>query len=175
MKRVMIVGQPGAGKSTLARALGQRIGLPVVHIDCIHWQPGWVERDKASKIALMRAEEERDAWIIEGGLSATWDTRLARADTVIVLEFPTWLRLWRVVKRRIEYAGGQTRPDLPPDCPERFDAAFLRWIWDTRHSNRLRNRDLIARAAPKRTYLLTGPRAVRRFLRDLDSGRLPGQ
>ena len=44
MKRVMIVGQPGAGKSTIARQIGQRTGLPVVHIDKIHWMPGWVER-----------------------------------------------------------------------------------------------------------------------------------
>ncbi len=44
MQRVMIVGQPGSGKSALARKLGQRTGFPVIHIDTIHWQPGWVER-----------------------------------------------------------------------------------------------------------------------------------
>lgn len=175
MNRVMIVGQPGAGKSTLARALSRRTGLPVVHIDCIHWQPGWVERDRDEKIALMRTEESRERWIIEGGLSATWDTRLARADTLIVLDLPVWLRLWRVLRRRFEYAGGQTRPDLPPDCPERLDPVFLRWIWDTRHSNRRRARALIDEAGDRHVVLLESPRAVRRFLRDLDSGGLPGQ
>ena len=83
MKRVMIVGQPGAGKSTLARQLGARTGLPVVHIDHIHWTPGWVEREREEKLAMMRAAEREESWIIEGGLSATWDTRLPRADTVI--------------------------------------------------------------------------------------------
>lgn len=52
MKRVMIVGQPGAGKSYLARAMGQKTGLPVQHMDMIHWKPGWVERDKAEKLAM---------------------------------------------------------------------------------------------------------------------------
>ena len=49
MQRVMIVGQPGSGKSTLARRLGQLTGIPVVHIDTIHWQPGWVERSAAER------------------------------------------------------------------------------------------------------------------------------
>jgi adenylate kinase family enzyme len=52
MQRVMIVGQPGSGKSTLARKLGQRTGLPVIHIDTIHWQPGWVERSWDEKTRL---------------------------------------------------------------------------------------------------------------------------
>ncbi|SDE39114.1 Adenylate kinase [Salipiger thiooxidans] len=175
MKRVMIVGQPGAGKSTLARQLGARTGLPVVHIDHIHWTPGWVEREREEKFAMMRAAERKESWIIEGGLSATWDTRLARADTVIVLDLPLALRLWRLLKRRVEFAGGQTRPDLPDNCPERFDAEFLKWVWDTRHSNRVRNRAVADQAGPGvRTVVLTSPRAVQRFLRDLDSGAVAG-
>ena len=49
MQRIMIVGRPGSGKSSLAQAIGERTGLPVIHIDKIHWQPGWVERSKAEK------------------------------------------------------------------------------------------------------------------------------
>ncbi|WP_349775075.1 AAA family ATPase [Frigidibacter sp. SD6-1] len=52
MQRIMIIGQPGAGKSTLAAALGQRTGLPVIHIDHIHWQPGWIERSSDEKTRL---------------------------------------------------------------------------------------------------------------------------
>lgn len=46
LKRIMIIGQPGSGKSTLAKLLGEITGLPVVHIDTIHWQTGWVERSQ---------------------------------------------------------------------------------------------------------------------------------
>ncbi len=83
MQRVMIVGQPGSGKSTLARRLGERTGLPVVHIDTIHWQPGWIERSPDEKTRLCLEVEARDRWIFEGGHSTTWENRVARADLQI--------------------------------------------------------------------------------------------
>ena len=61
MQRVMIIGQPGAGKSTLARQVGDRLGLPVVHIDHIHWQAGWVERSRADKTRMCLAVEAGEA------------------------------------------------------------------------------------------------------------------
>jgi len=63
VKRIMIVGQPGSGKSTLAQALGEKTGLPVIHIDKIHWQPGWVERSKAEKTRLCQEAERQERWI----------------------------------------------------------------------------------------------------------------
>lgn len=135
MQRVMIIGQPGSGKSTLARAMGARTGLPVVHIDRIHWMPGWQERPAPEKGRLCAEVHAQDAWIFEGGHSRTWGERLDRADTLIWLDFPLWLRYWRVVKRTLRHHG-RTRPDLPDNCPERFSREFLKWIWDTRHTSR---------------------------------------
>ena len=168
MKRVMIVGQPGAGKSTLARMIGEITGLPVIHVDLIHWKPGWVERDKAEKIAMAKAEEAKDEWIFEGGLSQTWANRADRADTIIALVLPLWLRVWRVFWRTIRQYG-HSRPDLPDDCPERFDAEFWKWIWDTRRTGRDKALRLLAEApAEKQTYCLRSPRQVRRFLAQLE-------
>ena len=133
MKRIMIIGQAGAGKSTFARHLGEKTALPVIHIDLIHWKSNWIERTGAEKDILCAQVHARETWIFEGGRSANWDERLHRADTLIWLDFPLWLRCWRVLKRTIRYYG-RTRPDLPPGCPERFSPAFYKWIWDTRHS-----------------------------------------
>ena len=123
----MIVGGPGSGKSTLARELGRRTGLPVRHMDLIHYRPGWVERPKDEKDRLTREVHAEDAWIFEGGHSRTYDERAARADTLVWLDLPVGLRLWRVVRRWWAWRG-RTRPDLPPDCPEKLDPAFIRWI-----------------------------------------------
>src|SRR5690349_10638619 len=135
MKRVMIVGQPGSGKSRLARAVGERAGLPVVHIDKIHWGAGWVERTPAEKTRLCREVEAQDRWVFEGGHSATWDSRLARADLLIWLDQPLALRLWRVV-RRTATGLGRTRADMAEGCPEQLGRLpdFVRFIWDTRHT-----------------------------------------
>jgi len=117
MLRVMIVGQPGSGKSTLARKLGQLTGLPIIHIDTIHWQPGWVERSWGEKTHLCREIEARERWIFEGGHSATWDNRVARADLLIWIDRSATLRFWRVVLRTL-LQRGRSRPDLPENCPE---------------------------------------------------------
>lgn len=174
MKRVMIVGQPGGGKSWLAREIGKRTGLPVVHMDLIHWKPGWVMRDEAERVAMATEVELSDAWVFEGGLSRTYAHRLSRADTLIVLDTPFLRRVWRVFTRTIRQIG-HSRPDLPDNCPERFDAEFWMYIWRTRHSAREKNLALIDKAQGKRVYLLRSPADIRRFLHSLDVTRDLGQ
>jgi adenylate kinase family enzyme len=149
MQRLMIVGAPGSGKSTLARQLGQATGLPVFHMDHIHWLPDWVERPVAEKRALAAGIEARPDWILEGGLASTYDNRAARADTLVWLDLPIGLRLWRVVARSWRYRG-RNRPDLPVGCVERFDRGtrdFLWYILRTRRKNRARIAQLLRSAA----------------------------
>lgn len=137
IKRIMIVGQPGSGKSTLARELGSLLTLPVVHMDHIHWQSGWIERSGPEKDRLCFEVHARESWIFEGGRSSTWSERLERADILIWLDFPLTVRAWRVFRRTLRYHG-KTRPDLPDGCPERFSMEFIKWIWNTRNSGQNR-------------------------------------
>lgn len=164
MRRVMIIGQPGSGKSTLARELGAITHLPVFHIDRIHWMPGWRERPRAEKTRLCEALHARVDWIFEGGHSATWPGRLARADTLIWLNVTVATRLGRVVLRSLRW-WGRTRPDLPPDCPDGINAAFLGYIWRTRRTGRDPCARLFARAGPDvAAHRLRSPREVRAYL-----------
>ncbi|GAB1364231.1 ATPase AAA [Rhodobacter sp.] len=163
----MIIGQPGSGKSTLARALGRLTGLPVVHIDHIHWQSGWIERPRPEKTRACHEVEARAAWIFEGGHSGDRPNRLARADMLIWLDLPVGLRLWRVIRRTVQYRG-RNRPDLPEGCPEGFHREtlpFWRFIWRTRHSVRDRMERLLSTARPGLPVVrLRSPAQVRAFL-----------
>lgn len=170
MQRVMIVGGSGSGKSTLARALGTRTGLPVHHMDHIHWMPNWQMRPRDLRRDMALEVERGDAWIFEGGFSTTYAHRLSRADTLIWLDLPVTLRLWRVTHRLIRY-WGQRRPDMAEGCTERVHGEtlpFYRWIWDTRHSGQVRISNLIEKAHPAlRVHHLTSRTAVDVFLRGI--------
>lgn len=127
MERVLIIGPCGSGKSTLARELAPRLGLPLVHMDQLGWQAGWIETDKATLNARLAEAVAGERWLIEGNYGATLAPRLERADTVIYLDFPVRLCLWRLT-RRIWQNRGRSRPDMPEGCPERFDAAFFWYV-----------------------------------------------
>jgi adenylate kinase family enzyme len=127
MRRVLVIGPCGSGKSTLARELAPLLRLPLTHMDQLGWQAGWIETEKAELNARLAAVVAQDEWLIEGNYGSTLAPRLARADTVIYLDFPIRLCLWRLI-RRIASNRGRSRPDMPEGCPERFDAAFFWYV-----------------------------------------------
>ena len=77
-KRILILGCGGAGKSTLARRLGAATGLPVVHLDGLYWQPGWVAMERAAWRRTVENEIAKDAWIIDGNFGSSLELRLSR-------------------------------------------------------------------------------------------------
>lgn len=169
----MILGGPASGKSTLARQLGAALELPVYHMDQIHWQPGWTERPMEQRAELARAIEVTEAWVFEGSLGATNAHRLSRATSVIYLDLPLPLRLWRALLRSIRYRG-QTRPDLPDGCPERLGIEtlrFLNYIARTHRPNRRRMAALLAERPEVPLYHLKTPAEVRAFLTALEGAK----
>jgi adenylate kinase family enzyme len=128
MRRVLVIGSGGAGKSTFAIELAKRTGLPLVHLDALYWQPGWQPLSKsawASTVERLIAEER---WIMDGNFGGSLERRLAACDTVVFLDLPWWICLWRVIGRRVRHHG-RTRPEMSAGCNERLDWAFLWWIF----------------------------------------------
>lgn len=147
MRRVVILGCSGSGKSTLAARMGETLGLPVIHLDALFWKPGWVESDKADFREKVAKAVEAEAWVCDGGYSSTYDLRFPLADTIIWLERPRWLCLWRVTWRCLTHIG-RTRADMGPGCPEKVDLDFYRFIWNWETRTRAKIEQGLAQYAP---------------------------
>ncbi len=99
MDRVMIIGCCGAGKSTFSKRLSQLTGLEVIHLDQYYWKPNWEESDKEEWTDLVKKLAGKPQWIMDGNYGGTMDIRMARADTIIYLDYSTAKCLWRITKR----------------------------------------------------------------------------
>ena len=135
MDRILLIGCGGSGKSTLARNLRLRLGIPVFHLDQLHWQSGWTEvapDEFATRLASALAQPR---WIIDGNYQNTLSQRLLRCDTVVYLDYSRWVCLRRMAGRVLKN-WGKTREDMPSGCPERIDAEFFRWVWRFRKVQR---------------------------------------
>jgi len=135
MQRVLVIGISGAGKTTFARKLAARTGLPLIHLDTEFWKPGWKVTERAEWRARVAKLAERDHWIMDGNYGASLDLRLPRADRVIWFDYPRLVCLWRALWR-VATTYGRVRPDLSPGCPEQFDREFLRFIWNFNANSR---------------------------------------
>jgi adenylate kinase family enzyme len=173
-----VVGCIGAGKSTVAVRLGALTGLPVVHLDRCWWHDGQyrITGKKSVTEHTLSAQEFRDLqlrvaaedkWIIDGGYVADLDTRLARADTVIFLDLPRRVCLWRLVRRH-----GRRRADYPDQVREGFGwlLVLVRWVISYPSQKRPAIEEAIARYCGASTEIVRLQRRaqVDQFLRSIE-------
>lgn len=167
MKRLLIIGSAGAGKSTFTKQLNSLLNIPVIHLDRYYWQPNWIATPNEEWDELIRKFTAEDEWIMDGNYSRTLDLRLERADAVIFMDMPRLLCVYRVLKRRVQYHG-RSRVDLNEKCPEQLDGSFIRFIWNFKH----RNRPAIMKKLEqfdkqKEIYIVRSPKEVRSLLKQL--------
>lgn len=171
MQRIVILGNSRSGKSTLARLIGARLSLPVIHLDTLFWKADWVEPDPDEFRKRVRNAVVSDAWVCEGNYyRRTFDLRLPRADLVIWLDTPRVICISRVVLRSVL---NRPHADLPVGCQEKLDRAFLgflKYVWNFDHQYRPGMESARLAIGPQVTVVhLQGARAITNFLECLPS------
>ena len=150
MRRVVILGRGGAGKSVLSRQLSEVTGLPAVELDALFWQPGPAPADPSGWAACQRELVQRPAWILDGDLGpydGALEVRLRADDTTVVLDFAFLRCAWRTLRRGGERAG------------------HWRWVWYYRRRSVPEILHAIDANAPRaKVCILRNPAMVRRFI-----------
>ena len=167
MKKVLVIGSGGSGKSTLSRTLGKALGLNVIHLDKFYWKAGWVEPPKDEWLEIVKDLIGRESWIIDGNYSGTFAQRVAACDTIIFLDMSSLVCVWRIVKRRLLYRR-RNRPDMAEGCHEQLNLEFLLWVVNYARRSRPKVVKLIQEnQASKQIVWLKSRREVDLFLEKL--------
>lgn len=168
-RRIAVAGVSGAGKTTLARRLGARLGVPHTELDALHHGPAWTPRP--AFLDDVRALVAQDAFVTEWQYTTARPLVLARAEVVVWLDLPTRVTMRQVIVRTLRRSvrrevlwNGNVEPPLWRTWYRAPDENIVRWAWTTRH----KYRDLpaeVARDAPDVLVVrLRSRREVERWL-----------
>lgn len=132
VKRLTIIGNAGAGKTTLSRILAAHYKLPLTHVDSIQFTAGMSIRPHAESIAILTEIQSQDEWLIDGyGPLDILEKRLERAEQIIFIDFPIWRHYWWSLKRQIKSLWSP-RAELPEGCEDatlKQTLKLFRTIW----------------------------------------------
>jgi adenylate kinase family enzyme len=164
MRKILVIGSGGAGKSVFATRLGEVLQIEVLHLDKFYWRPGWTEMPKSEWRKTVEQLLQRDAWIMDGNYSGTLDLRLEACDTVIFLDISRLVCLWHMLKRGLKYRN-VSRPDMAEGCHEKVDPKFISWVWNYSKRSRPKIVELLKSNSDKKKIIwLRSHSDVKRFL-----------
>lgn len=136
--KIMIIGSGGSGKTTLAKQLSVKLGIPVYHLDAYFWLPNWQEADPDEFMEKHYKLVMQKEWIMDGNYMRTISSRMFAADVIIFLDIPRWRCLYNAIKRQWQ-SYAKDRADVQVDCPAKFDRkffGFLCYIWNFKYKQR---------------------------------------
>lgn len=164
--KIAMIGYSGSGKSTLARFLGKCYQVPVLHLDCIHWLPGWKERDgKEEQVLVEQFMDANDSWVIDGNYTKlSYQRRMNEADRIIFLNFNRFTCLYRAWKRLMRYRG-EARESMTEGCTEKLDLEFIWWILYKGRTRKYRKRyQAVRKQYPEKVTVIRSQRQLDAFV-----------
>jgi adenylate kinase family enzyme len=169
-QRIVVIGTTCAGKTTLARALGEKLHIPHIELDALHWGPGWTVAPTETFRSTVAEALSGDAWTTDGNYSKAQDIIWGRADTLVWLDYAFTVILWRLIKRTMRRVI--TREVLWNDNRETWRGAFFSrdslFLWAIQSHGRRRRQTPQRLQEPAYRHLtvirLRSPRATRAWL-----------
>lgn len=161
MKKVIVIGCPGSGKSTFSRALHEIVGIPLYHLDMMYWNADRTTVEKSVFLERLHAVLEKDRWIVDGNYGSTMELRVKACDTVFFLDFPLDVCLEGIRARR-----GKPRNDMPWIEREE-DAEFMEFVKCYDQQQKPTVLALLEKYHDKNTILFSSREQADEFLRSL--------
>ena len=159
MKKVIVIGCPGSGKSVFSRALHRITGLPLYHLDMINWRE---DKSTLSREELIERINEIGAtgeWIMDGNYGGTMELRMSMCDTIIFLDYPTDVCLEGIMERR-----GTHRPDMPWQDSNDLDEEFVDFVKNYYSQNRPNVLERIKKFSDKNVLIFRSRQEADAFL-----------
>ena len=171
--KIAIIGNAGSGKSTLALKLHEILGLPLYYLDHYFWLPGWQQVDRATFQHIHHNLCDQPTWIIEGIARKIFDYRAQQADIIIFLDIPTYICLYRVLKRAI-VDFGKVRRSSAPGCPERGPSlTFLKFVWNFNRTRKPIILDVLEKyKGSKKIFIIKNKAELRDLIQQFESNAI---
>ncbi|MBQ5320412.1 MAG: AAA family ATPase [Oscillospiraceae bacterium] len=163
MKKIMVIGCPGSGKSTFSRALHQITGITLFHLDMMYWNSDRTTVEKAVFLKRLSDAIQQNEWIIDGNYGSTIELRLQACDTVIFLDYPLEICLDGIRERR-----GKARSDMPwTENEDEEDTEFIEFIKSYNSQSKPQIMDLLKLYPDKNVFIFNNRKEADEFLDNL--------
>ena len=160
MKKIIVIGCPGSGKSTFSRALGEKVNIPVYHLDMLNWNEDKTTVERGVFMERLQDVLKKDTWIIDGNYASTMEMRMKECDSVFFLDYPLEVCLDGVASRR-----GKPRPDMPwIEDENEIDEEFMEFIKNYNFQNRPKVMSLLEKYTEKNIFVFKNREEADAFL-----------
>lgn len=169
MKKIIIIGGNGSGKTTFARELSEQLDIPLIFIDKIYWTDNWSRADEGTANSILKSEMQADKWIIDGNHTASIPERLKECDTVFYFDFSAFDCLLGSVVRVIKNYGIQRDDVGGKNNIEKFDKskiAFFKSVLKFNKLNRKHYYQMINNASDVNLIVFKNRKQVENYLKN---------